>query len=329
MGNDLISIIIPVYNVKEYLCQCIESVCKQTYSNLEIILVDDGSTDESGKICDEYAQKDQRIQVIHKENGGLSDARNVGISRSKGRYVSCIDSDDYIAKNYIERLYELICKYHAQIAVCRFCYVYGDEKEIEDGKVSETSYDKIEALKVLFEEKEFGHYAHQKLFLAEIIKAHPYPIGKIYEDIATTYKMFAEANTIAYTQEQLYFYRQRPGSIIAGRNKKSFEVLNHIDEIQDYIAVNFPSVLPYTERLKVFYYLHTAVRLPKDKNGDKARIKIKEYILRNKKRLLSDNHIATTLKMQIMLYSWNETLYRGVWSLKEIRKQKKIMRRCK
>ena len=120
MEKPLISVIVPVYNVKQYLRRCVDSILKQTYENIEIVLIDDGSTDESGAICDRYAQKDVRVKVIHKENGGLSDARNKGMQEARGEYFAFVDSDDYIAKDYIAYLFELIVENKAQISLCGY-----------------------------------------------------------------------------------------------------------------------------------------------------------------------------------------------------------------
>ena len=128
MSEPLISVIVPVYNVEKYIAACVDSILAQTYTNLEILLVDDGSTDSSGALCDEYARRDVRVRVIHQENGGLSDARNTGMQSAQGTYFAFVDSDDFIAGDYIAYLYGMIEKHHAQIAVCGYQKVYpGDE----------------------------------------------------------------------------------------------------------------------------------------------------------------------------------------------------------
>lgn len=322
--NELISVVVPVYNVEVYLKECLDSICRQTYSNLEILLVDDGSTDSSGKICDEYAKRDFRIRVIHKRNGGLSDARNTATKVARGKYIAYIDSDDYIEISYLEKLARLINKYNAQIAVCRFRYVWGNYCDAPDGKNQELVFDKHEAMRVLLEEREFGHFAHQKLYLAEIAKAHLYPVGKIYEDVATTYKMFVDADIVAYTQEQLYYYRQRPGSIISSVNKRNFDVMEHVDAIQSYVATEFPDLLPYTNNLKTFYYLHTFARLPDDKAYAPIRSRIDQYIKNNRKKLIRAAYMSQRLKAQIILYSVSKRLYKAVWVIKETKKQNYI-----
>lgn len=329
MEKDLISVIIPVYNVELYVGKCLDSVVQQTYRNMEIIVVDDGSTDSSGQICNEYKKKDSRIQVIHKKNEGLSASRNLAISLAKGKFITCIDSDDYIAENYIGELYNVLTKYDADISVCRFLYTFGNKEDKRDGKNDEFVYSKVEALKVLFGEKEFGHYAHQKLYKSEIIKKHPYPVGKAYEDVATTYKMFADANRVAYTQKQLYFYRLRPGSIISSDNGNKFDVIEHVDHIQDDIADCFPEVLPYTEQLKAFYYLHTLARLPKGEKYQSLRLKINSYLKENRFRLLASKLISSRLKVQILISFLGEDIYKKVWSAKEKNKNKIILENMK
>lgn len=324
MGNDLISVIVPVYNVEKYLKLCIDSILCQTYSNLEIILVDDGSSDRSPEICDRYAEQDLRIKVIHKKNEGLSATRNAAAKIAQGKYIAFIDSDDYITKDYIESLYSLICKYHAEIAVCRFVYVYGDKEDMVDGKVGEYVYNCTEALKTLFLENEFGHFSHQKLFLTEIVKKHPYPVGKIYEDVATTYLMFEETKTVAYTQCQLYYYRQRPGSIISQTNKTRFDIIEHIDTIQQNIQKQFPEILPYTEVLKVFYYLHTLARLPYGDRFQPIRSKINTYIRKNRWKFIRSDMISKRVKMQLLITLFGERIYKRVWLEKEKRRQRRI-----
>ena len=130
--DELISVIVPVYNVEKYISRCIESIMKQTYKNIEIILIDDGSTDNSGKICDEYSLKDDRINVIHKKNGGLSDARNTGLDIAKGKYISLIDSDDFVSKFFIETLYNTCKNENCEIAICEYERVYEEKEEISD-----------------------------------------------------------------------------------------------------------------------------------------------------------------------------------------------------
>ena len=186
MKNDLISIIIPVYKVEKYLEKCIESVLKQTYTNLQIILVDDGSPDNCGKICDEYDKKDSRIEVIHKANGGLSDARNVGISKAKGRYIGFVDSDDYIKEDMYEILLNLIKKYDADVSICNLYDVIDGNECIRNKENGIREYSRLDILKEVLLDKNIQSYAWNKLYEKELFDEIKYPIGKKYEDIGTT-----------------------------------------------------------------------------------------------------------------------------------------------
>ena len=162
--EDLITVIVPVYKVEKYIRRCIESIINQTYRNLEIILVDDGSPDDCGKICDEYAKKDNRIKVIHKENGGLSDARNKALDLANGKYVIFVDSDDYIEKNAIGYLYKLIQKYNTDIAIGLVNSIYdGEKNSILKNKESNIKvYNKEQALETMLYNTEFTNMACNK-----------------------------------------------------------------------------------------------------------------------------------------------------------------------
>ncbi len=223
--NELISIIVPIYNVENYLDECVKSIIAQTYKNLEIILVDDGSTDDSGKKCDEWGRKDNRVKVIHKENGGLSDARNVGIDCAKGKYISFIDSDDYIEKDMIEYLLNLIIEKHTEISVCNYKKVYEnkvfDFKNPKPKREKVKKYSSLEALRQLLKDKKIQNYAWNKLYLKELFTEECYyPVGRKMEDIGTTYLLFYNAKNIAVSNLIKYNYRQRKGSIVNNQDVK-------------------------------------------------------------------------------------------------------------
>ena len=217
--NELISVIIPIYNVERYLEKSIESVIGQSYKNLEIILVDDGSTDESGKMCDEIAKKDKRIKVIHKKNGGLSDARNAGIEVAKGKYLGFIDSDDYIDKYFYETLYTVLKKYNADISMCNYKKVYTDFEE-NNAKLEhkEQVFNSKQALRELLLFGKIENYAWNKLYRKELFEKVRYPVGKKMEDIGTTYLTIKNSKTVVVTDYIGYFYRQRKGSIMSDGN---------------------------------------------------------------------------------------------------------------
>lgn len=229
MENDLISIIIPVYKVEKYLEKCIESVLKQTYTNLQIILVDDGSPDNCGKICDEYAKKDPRIEVIHKVNGGLSDARNVGIAKAKGKYIGFVDSDDYIKEDMYEILINLIKEYDADVSICNLYDVIDGKEYIRNNENGIQEYSRLEILKEVLLDKNIQSYAWNKLYKKELFDEIKYPIGKKYEDIGTTFYVFEKCNKIVVTSESEYYYLKRSDSLV--NNVTESTVLDYTDII--------------------------------------------------------------------------------------------------
>ncbi len=224
--NPLISVIVPVYKVEEYLDRCVESIVEQTYQNLEIILVDDGSPDNCPKLCDEWAEKDSRIKVIHKENGGLSDARNCGVKISNGEYITFIDSDDFVLPEYVEYLYSILNKNNADISCCGLKYVYTTDRltSFSDNKKDDRiqAISGIEACYKMYE-SEYNVYlvvANCKLYKKSLVENHPYPLGRLHEDEATTYKMLYEAKTVALSDKKLYGYYQNSNSIMHFINQK-------------------------------------------------------------------------------------------------------------
>lgn len=225
MRNELISVIVPVYNVERYVQRCIDSICSQTYRDIEIILINDGSTDASGKICDEAALSDSRIRTIHKENGGLSDARNAGLDVMQGEYVTFIDSDDFVAKDYIEKLYAAISSTHADISVCAESYVTLDaDANIKILKRPLRDYDGTllmtaeEALSTMFRQDLYDSSACAKLYHADLFAEMRYPVGYTYEDIGTIYQIFLKSQQVVYIGDHLYLYFQREGSILHSKN---------------------------------------------------------------------------------------------------------------
>ena len=212
-GDALISIVVPVYNTDLYLEKCISSITNQTYKRLQILLIDDGSTDQSGKICDILAEKDDRIKVIHKSNGGLSDARNCGIENSDGEYLAFIDSDDYIAPNYIERLYEVIRERKAEIAICGL-YIVEENQKNKPIKQRDGDYNGREIQWKLYAKGAmFYTITWNKMYLKSLFQNIRFPKGRIHEDYATTYKLFWNASKISVIEDCLYYYVMRQGSI--------------------------------------------------------------------------------------------------------------------
>ncbi|MGF2941895.1 glycosyltransferase family 2 protein [Enterococcus xiangfangensis] len=207
-----ISIIVPVYNVEKYLRKCVDSILAQTFTDFELILVDDGSPDNSGAICDQYAEKDSRIKVIHKENGGLSDARNAGIEVAKGKYLGFIDSDDYIADDMYELLYNNIIKEKADLSICGIYHVYeGKEPERKIEKYMVLNRD--EATVLIFHGNQISDHAVNKLYSRSIFSELRYPLGKYHEDSFTIVGILDQCEKVVVDTKQKYYYYHRDDSI--------------------------------------------------------------------------------------------------------------------
>lgn len=210
----LISIIVPIYKVEKYLVECIESIINQTYKNIEIILVDDGSPDNCGKICDEFKQQDDRIVVIHKENGGLSDARNAGLAIAKGEYLNFVDSDDRLPSNSIERLYQMATEAHAQMVVAGFERFKDKTGEVffstDCGGEKTVVMSKVEAMEDFFRD---GCQAWAVLYEKKIHEDIWFPKGEINEDEAIVFQLYDRCKTIVVTNAVVYSYRNREDSI--------------------------------------------------------------------------------------------------------------------
>ena len=229
MTND-ISIIVPIYKVEKQLDRCIKSILNQTFINFELILVDDGSPDNCGKICDEYKRKDKRVKVIHKENGGLSDARNTGLNIATGKYIGFVDSDDIIHPEMYERMYNCINKYNADIVQCKFKKF----KSIEDiNKLSNINnanieyYTSKEAIIDMIDNNKINVNTWNKLYKRELFENERFPKGKIHEDEFLTYKLIYKSNKVAYINEELYYYYQNDNGIMNGSN-----LLKRLDRIE-------------------------------------------------------------------------------------------------
>ena len=264
--NPLISVVIPVYKVEQYLDECIESVTGQTYRNLEIILVDDGSPDNCPAMCDEWTRKDRRIRVIHKTNGGLSSARNAGIESATGEYISFIDSDDYVQNIYFEQLYSTMKASGADISCCLYTV---DVKKlgssiINDFRTVTPTQAVKEALAVLGVERS----ACMKLYKTSIFTAGEgirYTVGIISEDLAAMPAVFSAAKSLAFVENSLYFYRLQEDSIMHTTYKSSHEEYYTSYRIAEESAKkNFPDQWPELSRYFRYDYIQNTMKMIRD-----------------------------------------------------------------
>lgn len=213
MGS-LISVIIPVYKVEAYLTACVESVLAQTYQNFELILVDDGSPDNCPQMCDAFAARDSRVRVIHKENGGLSSARNAGIEVARGEYLAFLDSDDLWSPLFLERLYAAIQETGADFSVCLFRQFLETPAVLTPDESKTEVLTQRQAFECFFNERNVNMVvAWNKIYRRHLFDAVRYPVGKIHEDEAVIHEIIGGAKTVAWVEEAHYYYRQAPGSI--------------------------------------------------------------------------------------------------------------------
>lgn len=242
----LISVIVPVYNVEKYVGKCVDSILNQSYKNLDIILVDDGSTDRSGVICDDYAHHNANIRVIHQLNGGLSAARNAGLDVMTGEYVTFVDSDDMIHRECIATLYRYIETERAEISTISAI-------DIEDDDVCPTTaprgelkvfYSGVEAVEsMLFQQRFIDNSAWGKLYKASFFETHRFPVGILYEDLATIPYVCLEAKCIATSATPLYFYRKRETSILGSFSLKRSDVLDVVDDLVKFMEQNYKALI--------------------------------------------------------------------------------------
>lgn len=232
----LVSVIVPVYNVESYVAKCIESIVNQTFKDLEIILIDDGSTDSSGSICDSFAEKDKRIKVIHKENGGLSSARNAGLDIAVGDYIVFVDSDDYINLKMIETLYSVCIENVADLAICNYIHVDENGEEIGISELRITQPQIVSSdwmLERISRGWTFGAIAWNKMYSGKFFKELRYPAGRISEDEFISHRVMAESKKAVIIPNVLYYYTLRQGSItkVGFSLKKLDSVYAFIDRI--------------------------------------------------------------------------------------------------
>jgi glycosyltransferase involved in cell wall biosynthesis len=236
----LISVIVPVYQVEQYLDECVQSILQQTYRNLELILVDDGSPDGCGRMCDEYQRQDDRVRVLHKENGGLSDARNAGIDMAQGDYLTFVDSDDYVRNDYLSLLLTSVRENGADIVQGKFTQIPEELGKQPDG--TPVVFTGEEAFRQLLLMKKVDVMAQNKLYKRSLFRTIRYPYGYINEDNRTTYKLLFGAGKVVCIPDVIYFYRiNMQGIMQSPFSEKRLEILSVPDEIRAYLGDRAPA----------------------------------------------------------------------------------------
>lgn len=304
MNTKKISIIVPIYNMETYLERCVDSILKQTYSNLEIILVDDGSSDSSPKMCDQYAVKDPRIKVVHKTNGGLSSARNAGLDNATGDYIGFVDSDDYISTDMynvlVGRLEESDCD------IANAMYVRADENgNTFPSRVPHNTDTEISSEQ--FVRELMLHTGDvsvcTKLFRAEIFNGIRFPEGKLNEDLLFMLEVFTKVNKVAFAAHVGYYYFVRSGSTSSGYGKAVIDMVDNSLRAKELVDIAFPNIRTETERFAMYQHMAYLLLVPKSeatKNNAVYKNALR-YLRRHALRSIPNKYLSTKNKITILM----------------------------
>ena len=323
----LVSVIVPVYNVYPYLRDCVQSVQAQSYQNWELLLVDDGSTDGSGELCDELAKNDARIRVLHKENGGLSDARNAGLKRAKGEYIVFLDSDDLLDATAVEKLEALCAQAKADVVIAQtepFAEKIRFYKETEHAKAEVVSA--AEALRRMFLHQKIGHEAWGKIYRRELWTAMEFPKGLLYEDYATIYRVVAQCRIVGILSEPLYYYRVRNGSIMhSGIREKNLILLDISEAVTQSMELLEPEVQEEARYLQLVTYLKVMKGILDTGFGNyqEAQSRIIHFV-RETRDIVSRPWAKRADRIKVNTLLWNKYLFYWVYELGEWKNKQKL-----
>ena len=320
INENVLSVVVPVYNMEKYLDRCIESILKQTYKNMEILLIDDGSTDNSYNICEKYKKKDNRIKVFYKKNGGLSDAKNYGILHSSGEFITFVDADDWIDETMYEVMLKEMQEKKADISIC------GRYIDFEDGKSRKWFYDKllvmnkIESLLYLNSFYDFDMASWDKIYRRDLFENIKFPYGKKCEDAYTTYLLFEKADLIVYIPECFYHYFQRQGSISRSKELNmdyiyaAKEQMNFFKE--NYSEIYFAGVTHYVFAIKSLYQV--AIERDIVLNDEMKRLvkETKKY----SKKILCNKYVSIKKKIIYILFAYFNPFYKILLRIKFMKK---------
>jgi glycosyltransferase involved in cell wall biosynthesis len=326
--NPAISIIVPVYNVEPYLRDCVDSILDQTFTNLEIILVNDGSTDNSGLICDDYSNSNSKIKVIHKKHEGVSSSRNSGVAATQGEYIGFVDGDDRIDPNMYMKLYTLCKKTGSDISICKLGREISGKIINIDNQSFQKRLNHTEAMKELFKGHLYRFSLCNKLFKKVCFKNIQFPEGRIHEDLSTTYKLFSNSNKAIYTNYLGYIYVKRNNSILTSNfSKKRLEAFIGWDEILTFMDEKYPQLS--NEYLAAFTYgcidnMYYILNEIEDRSEKLEYLnKLRYYIRKYYKRIISNNRLSPKYKYLITLINYNTQIIVISNELKKAIKEKK------
>lgn len=308
-----VSIIIPVYNTAEYLHTCLDSILAETHHNLEIICVNDGSTDKSPTILKKYANQDSRIQVINQKNQGLSAARNAGIKTATGDYITFVDSDDKVKPEMIESLLKALKESQADIAACSFTESFPSGKTKSFNRNHQgTIYDTENAIKAMLKETGFNVAATMKLFSKNTLRGIKFPIGKLHEDVGTTYKAILKAKKLIFIPEDYYVYRHHQSSIINNFSDQKFDLITLTDQMCDDISAKYPKLKNVTKERRMRARFSILRQIPIDHPKVKS---LQEYLRTHQKYITRNPEATKTDKIALRLALSNVRLFQFAYKL--------------
>ncbi len=321
-----ISIIVPIYNNDQYLSKCLDSILVQTFEDIEVILINDGSTDQSGEICDEYAKKDERVEVIHQQREGVSSARNKGVELATGDYIGFVDGDDYISEDMYENLYEACMATGSSIAICKLGREMNGvltNSDIGEFYIKELDHD--EAMSELFKGILYRFSLCNKLFSTHCFKGITFPVGRIHEDLSTTYKLFAHANQAVYINKIGYIYVKQKNSILTTTyHEKRLDAFTGWDEIIPFMQREYPQLSSQVMECFVysvvdhFYYILNQVE---DKNDQKSYLNgVQASVRKHYKAIRKSATLSFTYKFITTVINYNIYLFVIMNSLKRTRR---------
>lgn len=310
--QDLISVIVPVYKVEDYLPRCIDSILNQTYTNLEIILVDDGSPDNCPKICDEYAKKDKRVKVIHQQNSGLSAARNAGIDNANGNYIAFVDSDDFVHPKMYEVLVRNLAEHNAEMSICMY-------KRVNNSLINDIDINK-QRLIICTQEETYNNLYNElyvpteiacnKIYKKKVWHDIKYPVGKLHEDEFVIHHLISKCKTIVYTNLELYYYYNRTNSITKTFNIKRLDAIEAMKDRMDFFKQNGSVELynkSYISYLKVIGLCY--INMVNDKRYVKEAHKMKRQFNMEYKKCKKNLNINLKEKLQFILMFYFPLIY--------------------
>lgn len=315
----MISVIVPVYNVEKYLERCVKSIAAQTYKDLEILLIDDGSTDKSGKMCDDFQQTDSRIKAFHKQNGGLSDARNYGIEHSAGEFISFVDSDDYIDEKMLETLHRLITENDADLAVCSAMDVFEGKEVTQVKEIKEFNLNKVESYKYMLRGDGIPS-ACNKLYKRQTVGDVRFPVGKLYEDGFFTPQILKRVEKTAVTSKPMYYYFRRADSITTKPFRKGdLDVIEAYDKCVKQVKELCPEALPYAEfRYRNAYFNVLDKMLMRDDCKEIPEYKqVVKYLKKHTVQIVKDPGFGKMRKIAAVALKFSVPLYKKILLTKQ------------